>query len=592
VIGSVAFLTGVILVLVGAAIFLSADLYRSGRREVLNQFQSKQALLAQQAVQEATVCLRDFSQDLQTVAGMAATEGLDPVSMAAKLQAYSQANKHPGPLAIRVIDRYGALADSIPLVSAATNYARCEFFSWARKKDHQGRVHVSALTGEDGDRERHNGQVVVSTPWYRPRESKGSLPEREWAGVLSATLDLGMALNERLSQWTSNASPRVWIMDTDGTILLHSEHPEMARESIQRVDTQCYQCHQSFDYAERMLAARQPGLIEYQLKDQPKRLASYVPMHFWNATWVLVVSAPYHEVTAFVQRNFLKMLLLLGILATALVLACGLVYQTNLSKIRAQREAEQWQEKLHSEEKLRRAEERYMEWRNAQVRQDAGIKTTLLHEVNHRVKNNLLRLVEIVRLQREHAAPGDAGLRLALADVENRLHGMEVLHSMLAKAQWKPLPINELVTQIVTAGLHGSPIRRQIHLTVSPPPAPLWVPPEYATAVALILNELTTNSVKYAFRDRAEGHLEVRVRIVDRNRERPLVRLEYRDDGPGWPEPVLAGHSHSVGLHLIQASVRSPLRGKLTLRNDRGAVAELEFKLAALESPKTHQLCA
>jgi two-component sensor histidine kinase len=218
-----------------------------------------------------------------------------------------------------------------------------------------------------------------------------------------------------------------------------------------------------------------------------------------------------------------------------------------------------------------------------QVRQDAAIKTTLLRDVNHRVKNNLMRLVEMVRLEREKAPASEPGTRAALSDLENRLHGMEVVHTMLSRSQWRPLSLGDLVTQIVTAALSGSPTGQQIDLAVKAPAEPLWVVPEQAAAVALIINELATNSVKHAFRNRDQGHLEVRLQVESEAPGRRLVRLEYRDDGPGWPEAVLRGACQHVGLHLIQTHVRSPLRGEMTLRNDGGAVVDLSFKLALAE---------
>jgi PAS domain S-box-containing protein len=224
-----------------------------------------------------------------------------------------------------------------------------------------------------------------------------------------------------------------------------------------------------------------------------------------------------------------------------------------------------------------------LERQTEQIRQDSATKTTLLHEVNHRVKNNLMRLMEIVRLEREQAPPSETGLRAVLGDLESRLHGMEVLHTLLSNSRWRPLPLSDLVAQIVAAALSGSPIRERIRVSVVAPPEPLWVVPEQATAVAIILNELTTNSVKHAFRDRNQGSLKVHLRILDRTNGRTQVGLEYRDDGPGWPAPVLHGERRGVGLHLIEASVLSPLRGQLSFRNDAGAAAEITFKLAATE---------
>jgi two-component sensor histidine kinase len=214
------------------------------------------------------------------------------------------------------------------------------------------------------------------------------------------------------------------------------------------------------------------------------------------------------------------------------------------------------------------------------VRRDATVKTTLLHEVNHRVKNNLMRLVEIVRLGREHTPSSEAGLLAALHDLENRLQGMAVIHTMLSTAQWNPLPLRELVTQVVNAASSGSSVVHPIHVTVDAPDKPWSIVPEQATALALILNELATNSVKHAFRNRPQSRLEVRFRVEGGLRNRPRVRLEYHDDGPGWPEAVLHGRTKALGLRLIEATVRSPLRGQLTSRNDGGARAELTFNLA------------
>ena len=217
------------------------------------------------------------------------------------------------------------------------------------------------------------------------------------------------------------------------------------------------------------------------------------------------------------------------------------------------------------------------------LRRDEDIKTTLLHDVSHRVKNNLARLLQIIRLERERLGPTEKRCHVALADLEDRLRGMELVHTMLSTSQWHPLPLRDLVTQAVTGALSGSPIRERIRVSVLTPEEALRIAPEQATAIALILSELAANSVKHAFAGRSAGLLEVRLGVEGEVRGRPLVRLEFRDDGPGWPEDILSGCSQHVGLHLIRASVRSPLRGELALRNDGGAVAEIAFKLALIE---------
>ena len=57
-----------------------------------------------------------------------------------------------------------------------------------------------------------------------------------------------------------------------------------------------------------------------------------------------------------------------------------------------------------------------------------------------------------------------------------------------------------------------------------------------------------------------------------------IVRCEFRDDGPGHPENVLRLERHNMRFALIQTIVRVSLRGELSLRNDGGAVAIVQFE--------------
>lgn len=845
----------IIPVLLGLAVYLGIDLHRSGREQVLRQFNALQMLLAKEAAHEAVLYLRKASDHLEFLSRRSSIQRGDTSQIPADLALYhNSAGSFQGtPLA--VVDTGGKVVFSTGGVVTNLDCSGCEFFDWAKRRKSKGQFFISSWA-----RERAAGagplasEFFVATPLYQQSwDEANRRSTQSWSGVLLMTVDLASFLTGHMALLSKGNHARLWIMDQDGTVLLQSEHPEMTRQNVFRTAPECAQCHVSFDYARRMLAG-EAGATEYQLRDGPKKLAAFVPLTVGNASWVVVVNAPYHEVTAFVGREYRRTLLLLGIVAGALSLASVVVYRANVSRRQAREEVRQWRMKLELEEKLRRAEERYrtlfeqspdgilvtdpetllpiefndaaheqlgysreefarmrvcdhepggnvevlkervrtllaegrarfeidqrtksgtvrkmdvigqtlridertvlhcihhdfterkeaeeamarrtaqlealhkvslgiaaetdthallrmitsealklfgaksgglllyrreqqvLEWvvsvgggptlvgtlvkkgeglagrswetgapllacsldrpvaptgstaepaaasaiaaplrwgddflgvlqlnsdvagfwtreeaallgliatqaaiavKNAalleRVRRDDHIKTTLLHDVNHRVKNNLARLLEIVRLEREQATSGEPDCSLAFHDLENRLRGMEMVHSMLSTAQWHSLPLRELVTQIVSGALSGSPIRERIQVSVFAPSDPVQVVPEQATAVALILSELTSNSVKHAFYGRADGRLEVRLAVEEGQNARPLVRLLYRDDGPGWPQEVLGGQSRQVGLHLIKASVRSPLRGELHLRNDRGAVAELSFKLA------------
>ena len=93
--------------------------------------------------------------------------------------------------------------------------------------------------------------------------------------------------------------------------------------------------------------------------------------------------------------------------------------------------------------------------------------------------------------------------------------------------------------------------------------------------MGLILNELATNSLKHALRQNELIRL-----YVQTHQSGDEVDLEYRDNGPGYPEEILQSKRESVGLYLIEALAEHDLEGKITFSNDQGAVARLRFALA------------
>jgi len=241
-----------------------------------------------------------------------------------------------------------------------------------------------------------------------------------------------------------------------------------------------------------------------------------------------------------------------------------------------------------------------------QTQRDAEMKTLLLHEVNHRVLNNLTMILSILDIERRRPLENKADFQAKLRDVASRIDGITTVHRMLSSTQWAPLELGELVAKMIHAALSGSPIQSDVEVLVDAPDAPLYVASKHAITVALIINELTTNSIKYAFRDRAQGRIHVQITApgstpgstlapsgpatpwhgntlapsaLDADNEREKVRMVFRDDGPGLPDKVLAGEQYNVGLRLVNASVKHSLRhGEIDLRNEGGLVVSITFE--------------
>ncbi len=218
----------------------------------------------------------------------------------------------------------------------------------------------------------------------------------------------------------------------------------------------------------------------------------------------------------------------------------------------------------------RRQAEQERERLLVQVRQDAETKETLLREVNHRVKNNLGAILGLLYAQMDR--PGTAAheeYQVAIQEVAHRIEGLSVAHELLSASQWQPLPLDGLAQRIVTTAL---PPQAKAQVVVGGQPLPVLVSPDQAHTLALVFNELALNVDKHA----SSNERSVQASI-DITREDGTILLRFRDDGPGYPEEVVTGRQHGVGLVLLYNLVRQNLHGQMMLYNEGGAVAEIRF---------------
>jgi len=195
---------------------------------------------------------------------------------------------------------------------------------------------------------------------------------------------------------------------------------------------------------------------------------------------------------------------------------------------------------------------------------------TLYREVNHRVKNNLAAIVGLIHLEADRGAAGSSRAS-SLADLESRINSLLELHTLLSACNWEPVPVAELLDRVVRTAI--SPKGEGCCRPAISDLSGLRVGSEAANPLALIFNELATNTMKYACR--GDDGCSI---AIDLQPEGDRCRLVYRDSGPGYPMAVLAQGGvglRSVGLTLVRGLTEKTLRGRLVLANDLGAVTEL-----------------
>ncbi len=205
-------------------------------------------------------------------------------------------------------------------------------------------------------------------------------------------------------------------------------------------------------------------------------------------------------------------------------------------------------------------------------------KDTLLQEVYHRVKNNLQTLTDLIDLQIE-SAPHSETTRCALAELQGRVEAMALVHKQLYQAgDVSHIDfghyVEELAVQIVQAMRNG----REVQLQVTADTYILDV--DVALPCGLIVNELLTNAMKYAFPERWAGQAQIRVAFettTTTTTAGPDCVLTVSDNGVGLPESVDWQTSDSLGLKLVKIWAVHQLGGEINVDTQGGTTFTITF---------------
>ncbi len=206
-----------------------------------------------------------------------------------------------------------------------------------------------------------------------------------------------------------------------------------------------------------------------------------------------------------------------------------------------------------------------------EVRRSLREKETLLKEVHHRVKNNLQAVSGILDLQVAYLPDGDTAR--ILRESKDRIHTMALLHEKLCMGSNQThVDLREYLSSL-TRHLKASMGVREEDVTIREEIEDLELNLDTAIPCGLIVTELVTNSLKYAFPGRRPGVIGVRVsRLGSGN-----FQLVVGDDGIGLSPDLDLKRVRSLGLHLVSSLVEQ-LSGTIELRREGGTTFIISFR--------------
>ncbi len=216
-----------------------------------------------------------------------------------------------------------------------------------------------------------------------------------------------------------------------------------------------------------------------------------------------------------------------------------------------------------------------------QVKTSLREKEVLLKEIHHRVKNNLQVISSLFRLQSRYT--DDRHALEMFRESQDRVQSMALVHQKLYQsADLARIDFAEYLRSLTTSLLRSYQIDHQ-SITLTIMVDDLFLDIDQAIPCGLIINELVSNSLKYAFPDNRTGEIRIELRrTVDHQ-----LMLMVHDNGIGLPPDIDLTTNKTLGLQLA-STLTNQLGGSITIDRHGGTTFMILFTPVYHEERENH----
>ncbi len=201
-------------------------------------------------------------------------------------------------------------------------------------------------------------------------------------------------------------------------------------------------------------------------------------------------------------------------------------------------------------------------------------KEALMKDILHRTKNNMNMIDSLLNLQSNCIE--DAQVRVIFKDTGQRVRSMAMVQERLYKSQdFANLDLKMYLCDLaamIFGNYEASPDKLRFTFDVDDV-APVVVGADTAIYCGLLLNELLTNAMKYAFPGESTGKIKVALHTPNEGE----IEIGVSDTGVGLPEDFDVRKTNSLGLQLVQ-SFTEQLRGTLEIKRNQGTEWLIRFQ--------------
>jgi two-component sensor histidine kinase len=206
-----------------------------------------------------------------------------------------------------------------------------------------------------------------------------------------------------------------------------------------------------------------------------------------------------------------------------------------------------------------------------QIKASLKEKETLLQEIHHRVKNNMAVVSSLLKLQSNSIE--DEQIKEVLKESQSRINAMSAVHETLhGSKNLSEIDLKTYLSKITTSIFQTYSVTNRVKLTTDINGIPIRI--DQANPIGLVINELISNSLKYAFPDESKGEITVSMKKLDKELE-----LIVMDDGVGISDGFDWKNSSSLGLKIVRTLVENQLDGSIDMESKNGTKFTIKFNI-------------
>ena len=197
-----------------------------------------------------------------------------------------------------------------------------------------------------------------------------------------------------------------------------------------------------------------------------------------------------------------------------------------------------------------------------QIRRELKEKVILLREVHHRVKNNLQVISGLLQLQQNEITTKEDALK-GFASSQDRILAMAKAYELLLGSEYiSEVSVGKYITSLAEQLKYNYDNHHKVNITYSLDELTISI--EILDRLGLILNELITNAIKYAFEGRDSGNIHIELKNAEDHME-----IKISDNGIGIPRKFNIHESKTLGLSIVDMLTQQ-LRGTMKLDRKNG----------------------